>query len=138
MKRIALLLGLLFACGHAYTQANVPVSAVVSWTLPTMTADGSPLTGGNALTAVQVFASSTAIADGSTVQPTATLAPTAATWTYTTTAPNGSTLYFRAKACNVGGCSPFSNQATKAVTVSVPGAPAGVAVTVSVVVNIAP
>lgn len=129
---------LVIGTANAQAPANVPVTALLSWNLPTATTAGEPLTGGNALTAVQVFASATAIADGSTVQPTATLAATATQWTYSTTEPNGSTLYFRVKACNVGGCSGFSPQATKAVRVNLPGAPDGVTVAVSVVITVQP
>jgi hypothetical protein len=131
----AAFLALFAGIAGAQTPPPVPASAVLSWTLPTTALDGTVLTGPQALSEVQVFAATSAIPNASLTQPVAKLPGTATTYTYTTTAPNGSSLFFRVKACNVGGCSDFSNEAVKRITVSVPGAPSGVAVTVTVVVQ---
>lgn len=135
---LALALIFIISTAAAAQPANVPVTALVSWGLPPTTTAGEPLTGGNALTEMRLYAASAAIADASTMQPTATLAASATTWTYSTSAPNGSTLYVRAKACNVGGCSAFSQQATKAVQVNAPGVPTGTMITMTVVVTVTP
>jgi hypothetical protein len=117
----------------AFAQAGtVPVTAVLTWQLPTTASDGSAPTGALALTQMQVFASTNAIADTSAATATAALAGNATTYTYTTTVPNGTTLHFRVKACNQGGCGPFSNEATKLVSVPTPGAPGLVQVVVTI------
>lgn len=112
--------------------AGVAAQANVTWKLPTTAFDGTALT--SPVTKIQVWASTSSIPDNA---PTPTLEiPSAATsWKYTTTVPNGSTLYFRVKACNIGGCSDLSAQTSKAVTVLVPGVPTGIAVTVTVTVT---
>lgn len=107
-------------------------SITVNWTLPLTAVDGTPLTGEQALTSVQVFLSTATIADSSTAAPTATLTATASTTTQTVTAAPGQTIYARIKACNSGGCSVFSNQAAKIVPVSVPGVPTNVTITLTI------
>jgi hypothetical protein len=127
MKKILAILFLLLLPGMA-AAANI----TVSWTLPTTAVDGSPLTGSQALTSVQVFIATAPIADASTTAPTATLTATATTTNQVVTAAAGQTLYARIKACNSAGCSVFSNQATKLVPVSVPGVPTSVTITLNI------
>lgn len=128
----ALLLG---ARADAQTTQQVQATASLSWTNATTGCIGNlcnqPLTGADALTKVQVFSSQSAIADTSTLTPVAELPPTATSYQYTATVPNGSTLYFRVKNCNAI-CGPFSNEVSKAVRIIVPGLPTGVQVTVTV------
>jgi len=145
MKRLTLSLValLLLPIASIAQTANVPVTAILSWNNPTTDTAGGPLTGAAALTKVQIFASGAAIADASTILPVQELTATAPgvvpnTFTHSTTAANGSTLYFRIKACNIGGCSNFSAQATKVVRVTTPTAPDGLNVAVTVVVSISP
>lgn len=89
------------------------------------------------LTKIQAFAATAPIADTATMAPTAELAPTATTWGFTTTVPNGATIYGRFKAC-ADACSAFSAQAQKSVQITVPGVPTGVEVSVSVTFTTAP
>ena len=137
MKSFAILF-LALSAGLAGAQTSPPVqaSAALSWTLPTTGCVGtvctSPLTGTDVLTKLQVYASQAAITDASTAAPVAELPATATSYSYTASVPNGATLYFRVKACNAGGCSGYSSQASKAVRIVVPNVPAGVAVTVTV------
>lgn len=134
---IVLCLFALFVVDEANAQTqNISAEARLSWVLPTTATDGTPLTGANALTKLQVFAATAPIADTSAAAPTAELSGTATTWTYTTTVPNGSTLYFRVKACNAAACGPFSNEANKLVKIVIPGAATGLTVTVTVVISV--
>lgn len=121
---------------HAQTQPPVTASAQVTWTLPTLTTDGKPLTGADALTKLQVFASPATIPDSTSATPTAELGPTATSYAYTTIVPNGTTLYFRLRAC-IQQCGALSNEASKLIRVAIPGVATGVSVTVTVTVNIA-
>lgn len=140
MKFYSIVFLALFA-GLAGAQTSPPVqaSAALSWTLPTTGCVGStctsPLTGADALTKLQVFVAQSAIADTSTADPVAELAANAVSYAYTASVPNGATLYFRVKACNASGCSPFSAQVSKAVRIIVPNVPTGVAVTVTVTIT---
>lgn len=115
----------------------VPITAVLTWTAPTATVDGLPLTTPNNLTGYRVYMSTSPIVDTSTLAPLALIAPNLTTWTYTGDHPTGATLYFRAKAVNSGGSSAFSNEASKVVTVptQAPGAPTGLNVVVTVTVS---
>lgn len=137
MNRILTLL-IVLALSPAVHAADVPASALVSWSNPTKAVDGSALTGPQELTELRVYASTSAIPDNVAAQPVATLPGDATTYKYSTTAPNGATLYFRVRACNVGGCSALSAQASKQINVAVPSAPTGVAVTVTVIVAVQP
>ncbi len=123
MKKF-LLAALLLLPGLA-SAANI----TVSWVLPTQATDGTPLTGAQALSSVQVFLALAPIADNSTAAPTATLTATATTTNQVITASAGQTIYARIKVCNSGGCSVFSNQASKLVPVAVPGVPTNVTIT---------
>src|SRR5690606_36756780 len=92
-----------------------------------------PLTGENALQRVELYVSTSPIADDTTITPI-DLPPGATTYTYEQSVPNGSTLYFRARACNTM-CSALSDdtpQSRKEIRVSVPNVPTGVTVTLRV------
>lgn len=102
------------------------------WTLPTTAVDGTALTGAQALTSVQVFLATSAIADNSTATPTATLTATATTTSQTITASPGQTVYVRVKACNQFSCSGFSNQGSVPVPGSAPGVPTSVTITLTI------
>lgn len=139
MRIFVVLVALLVPCGFVAAQSTpVPASASLSWTLPTTALDDSPLTGPQALTKVQIFASSSPIADAFIGQPVAEIAGDATRYAHTATVPNGSTLYFRVKACNVAGCSPMSQQASKVIQVAAPGSPGNVTVTITLVIQQTP
>lgn len=129
---IVALLGFLAAVNTAQAQ-TVTAEAVVSWTLPTTDTLGAPLTGENALQRVELYVSTSPIADDTTITPIE-LPPGATTYTYEQAVPNGSTLYFRARACNAV-CSELSAdtpQSRVQVRVSVPNVPTDVTVTLRV------
>jgi hypothetical protein len=111
---------------------TIPVN--LSWTNPTVLTDGTPATGINAQTGVEVHwatasipvtgvdAASCALPCSSGRAPQATLG-LVATSTHTIAATNGSTLYFRLKALTASFKSAFSNEATKLVAVPTPIGP---------------
>lgn len=129
---LVLLFLALFAAlpAQAQTPPEVVAEADLSWTLPTTDTLGAPLTGENALQKVQVYASTSPIGNDTTLPPIE-LPAAAQTFEYTGSVANGSTLYFRVRACNAV-CSALSSEATKEVRVSVPNVPTGVTVTVRV------
>jgi len=139
MLRKILALLLLGVAPLAIAQA-VPGTATVGWTLPTVgctvgasPCDNAPLTGTNALTAVEVYISTSPITDSSTMAPTLTLAAGTTTSTHTLQVTNGATLYARVKAVSGGNKSPFSVQVTKVVSVPViPGVPTNVTITIQI------
>jgi len=128
-------LALLMTC--AAVAQTVPGAANYSWTLPTTgctvgvtTCDNKPLTGADALTGLEIFISTSAIPDAPSGNPTLTLGPGQTTTTYTTTVPNGSTIYMRMRAVNSTGKSILTNAVTKVVNAGViPGVPTNVTVT---------
>lgn len=112
---------------------TVTAEANVTWTLPTTDTLGAPLTGENALQRVELYVSTSPIADDTTITPIE-LPPGATTYVYEQAVPNGSTLYFRLRACNQI-CSALSEdtpQSRKQIRVSVPNVPTGVTVTLRV------
>lgn len=135
MRYLLALLALVSTCAYAQA-ATVTGKADYKWSNPTTGQPGNvPLTGSDALTKVQAWVKTAPIADTDTSAPTAELAATATTFTFTTTVPNGSTLYGRFKACTANACSAFSASVSKLVTVVVPDVPFGVSVTVTVTVT---
>lgn len=127
---------LICAASIAYAQ-SVPGVLRISWTNPTTgciqgatpPACNQPLTGGDALTAINVYISTSPIPDASPMAPTIALPASATTTTHTMQVQRGQTVYVRLKAINAGGASPFSNQVSKLIAVPVlPGAPSSVAV----------
>lgn len=129
---LALAAAMLTLCLVNIAQAQTAQRTVnISWTLPTSAADGTPLTGTQALTKVQVFLSTASIPDTTTMVPTAELTSGSATTTVQNfSVPVGGTLYARIKTCNVQGCSPLSTEATKPFPPAVPGVPTNVQITV--------
>lgn len=133
------LAGLLFLAASANAQA-VPGSAKFTWALPTTgctvgvtPCDNAPLTGADALTSIQVFVSTSPIADTSTLTPALTLGGGVTTGTATLNVTNGQTLYGRVKACNAKGCSGFSVQVSKVVKLDVvPNVPTSVTIEIQI------
>lgn len=111
---------------------TVAGSASVSWTPPTTNTDGSPLTD---LKEHKLYIDTAPITDATTVTPIRVPVGTS-TYTYKASIPNGSTLYFRLKACNAADvCSVFTPEVQKRVLILVPGVPTGVQVTVTVTIT---
>ena len=137
MKRILALLGFMLVAGLAMAQ-TVPGSAQLTWTLPTTSTDGVPLTGANALTGVEVHWATAPIVDTAlTRAPQVTLSGTSTTTTQTIQVANGSTLYFRLRAVRGTEKSAYSNEASKLIQLStVPGVPSSL--TISITINQAP
>lgn len=108
---------LLCACGLAHAQA-VPVPIQLSWTNPTTSVDGVPLTGPYALTGIEIHWSTSPIADSDTNRSPQVTLGVVATTTQTINATNGSTLYFRARAVRGAEKSAYSNQASKQIALS--------------------
>jgi hypothetical protein len=128
-----LLIGMLFLAVGAFAQ-TVPGSAVLTWTNPTTSTDGLPLTGANALTGIEVHWATAPIADADlTRAPQLTLGGTVATTTQTIQVANGSTLYFRLRAVRGTDKSAYSAQVSKAIVLStVPGMPTGVTLSLTI------
>ena len=122
MKHLLWLIAILATPAFAQ-EPTVPATLNLTWNLPTQTEDGTALTGPLALTKVQVFVATAPIANNSTMAPTVELAGGATGGTHTLSVPNGSTVFARVKACHAFGCSAFSNEDSKLVTVSLPGVP---------------
>jgi hypothetical protein len=89
----------------------------VTWALPTTATDGTPLTGEQALTAIQLYVSSASIPDDSTQPPVATFTGDMVQATYTGAVPNGTKLYARVKAVNKAGASVFSGEVSKLIEI---------------------
>ena len=127
----ALALFALTVASLAYAQ-TVPGSATLTWTNPTTSVDGVPLTGANALTGIEVHWATAPIADTDLTRAAqVTLTGTAQTTQQTIQVTNGSTLYFRVRAVRGTEKSAFSNQASKLIQLStVPGMPTTLTVTI--------
>jgi len=113
-------------CAYAATP-----SITVSWTAPTAAVDGSALTGAQAITSYQVWISTASIPDTVATAPTATVT-TGTTTTQTVTANPGDTVFARVKACNAGGCSVLTTQASKVLPLSTPNPPTNVTITLNI------
>ena len=129
----------LLCLGFAAHAQTVTGKLDLSWQLPTTgctvgvtPCDNSPLTGTSALTAVNVYISTSPIPDNSTMAPTLALGPAVTTATHTMQVTNGATLYARVRAINSAGASGFSNQVSKLITLPVtPGVPTSVTITLT-------
>jgi len=132
------LVGLLAMVAGVSHAQNVPAVAAITWTAPTMAADGSALGGAQALTEYHLFASQSAILDTQAAAPMVKIPPGNTSYQYTATVPNGSRLFFRLRACNLGGCSPLSAEVSKIIEVSKPGEPGAVTVSISITVTVTP
>lgn len=103
----------------------------LSWTNPTQTVVGGPLTGNDALTKFQFFISPNSIPD--TATPTVEIpANNPLQTTYQYPAQYGQTLYARMTACNSTGCSTKTGQVSAAIPFpsAEPGAPQNVVIEV--------
>lgn len=138
LAAVVLLLCLVGSVVYAQT---VPGTLRLTWTNPTTGCiTGStppvcnqPLTGADALTAINVYISTSPIPDTSTMAPTIALPASATTTTHTMQVQRGQTIYARIKAINAAGASPFSNQVSKQITVPViPGVPSSVTVEIDI------
>lgn len=140
MKLLRLFVMTLAAAAAAVVPAvaqtvNVPATLRVSWLLPTTTDSGLPLTGSLALTGLEVYISTSPIANDTSAAPTLVLGGSATTTTQTLTVPNGSTVYVRVRAVRNAEKSPLSAQATAPVNVSTqPNAPTSVEVQLTITV----
>lgn len=131
----ALIIGGLMLAPVADAQ-TVPGQVNLSWTLPTEGCNFSvsppacaPLTGNAALTAINVFISTSPIPDDSPMPPTLALAGDAVAAVHTLQVPSGATLYARVKALNAYGASRFSAQVSKRIDVPLlPGPPTNVTI----------
>lgn len=140
MKITQLVLAALLSMAAVANAQTVPGTIKMSWTLPTTgctvgvtPCDNKPLTGADALTSVQVFVSTSPIADASTMAPTLTLGPGATTGTATISAVNGATLYGRIKACTAAKCGGFSAQVSQTVKLDIqPGVPTNVTIEIQI------
>lgn len=132
--RVAALLCLLgLFAGMAFAQ-TVPGSATLTWTNPTVSNQGVPLTGANALTGIEVHWSTAPITDTDLTRAAqVTLGGTAQTTAQTIQVANGSTLYFRLRAVRGTEKSAFSAEVSKVIALSTtPNAPTAVTVTIAV------
>lgn len=114
---------------------TVSASLAVTWTAPTTGSNGTiPLTGANAITSYEVFASTAPLTAVPSSAPLATVAPGATTASGTLTVASGSTLYVYVVACDSTGCSGLSPAATKTVPYpnTVPDVPTTVTVTITI------
>jgi hypothetical protein len=131
MKKM-LLAALLLGVSFTVQAQNVTGQVTVNWTNPTTAIDGSPLTGSQALTKNQIFVETATIPNGFAGAPKVEVGPSISTGAVTMTVPSGATLYVRVKSCNSGGCSDFSSEATKVVTVPRPGVPTTVTIQLTI------
>lgn len=135
MKKSLLLsaaLALAALCMPAAAQTVMPAN--LSWTNPSTLTDGTPLTGANVLTAIEVHWATATITGAAVDQapcsnpctgartPQATLG-VVATSTHSIPATNGQTFFFRLKAVNAAGKSMLSNEASKVASIPVPPGP---------------
>lgn len=135
MKRFLFisLLGLLWI-PEAFAQTST-ADIKIDYSLPAVNTDGTaiPTTGPNSLSKVRFYLSTSVIpSDVSTLTPTLETTP-GTTSTVPFSASVGQTVHVRIQVCNVAGtCSLASNEVTKAITASTPGAPVINTITITV------
>lgn len=124
MKRLFALAALLLVSVAASAQAAPTVT--VSWTNPTLTVSGGPLTGVDAITKYQFYFSNTPIGVpvGVPTFEVSAVAPLQTSYVYTG-AKYGETVYTRMCVCNSTGCSAVTNQVQAVIPfpASAPGTP---------------
>jgi len=105
------------------------VNALITLTPPTSATDGTSLTGNYALSSIELFISQSPIVDSVYLKPSVVLVPDMGvmptTYEYIGVQPFV-TLYVRAKACNINGCSSLGKEISKTNgtnDVAVPNAP---------------
>jgi|SRR5688572_3757492 len=104
----------------------------LNWTLPTTAENGTPLTGAQAITSIQVYLATATIPNNSGQAPTATLTGTPTTIVQPFVVNVGQTVFARLRACNSAGCSAFSAEKSILVPGSVPGVPTNVTITITI------
>lgn len=124
------------ACAQETKAATVNVTTTVGWTLPTKATDGTDLTGDKALTGVELYESTSPIADDASLTPKATLSATAKSWTGTGSAVVGTTYYYRIKVRNKGGLSKFGPQGSKLIAIPIPKPAPATGTSVSMTVTV--
>jgi hypothetical protein len=129
MRFLVLLALLVPFAAHAQT---VPASVTLNWSLPTTAADGSALTGAQALTSCGVWLSSATIPATTTANPTAVVTPAGTSTTQSFQVAPGGTIFARVACANSAGYGAFTNEVTKAVPVSKPGVPTNVTISITV------
>lgn len=145
MKRfVSLIAGALVALAATVPAHAVSVPMTISYTLPTVACtvingvqvnpcDNVPLTGANALTAVEMYVSTSPIPADYAGSVTLSVPASSTSVNTNFTANNGDTIYVRVRAVNQYGPSPWSSQATKSVNVtSTPGVPTNVTITLNI------
>lgn len=133
---LAIVVGMLLWNSAAQAQ-TVPATATVTWTLPTTSVGGLPLTGNLALTELRLYVSTAPIADTPTGLTPIIVAPGLTEFEYGAPVSNGSRLYFRLAACNgpanARECGALSNQDDKLIEIdTTPGVPVIVTVEIQV------
>jgi hypothetical protein len=111
MKRLIAALLLMPALAFGQT---VSKPLTITWSLPTISKDGLPLTGQYAITSVQLFLSTSPIPD-TAATPTITLTSAAISAVHTMSVANGQRVYVRMKACNAK-CGDLTPDASVPVT----------------------
>lgn len=140
MKRFAPLLAAVMFTLFATSAPAATGTVNVGWQLPAFACtvgvvpcDNLPLTGANALTGVEVYLSTSPIADDTTAPPTVSLTADQTTATVPLGVNNGDTIYARVRVRNQFGPSDFSAEATKLVTIATkPGMPTSVTITITI------
>ena len=134
MRHYTSLAALLLVCilpSLAHAQA-IPANVQISWANPIVNDDGSAVSGALALTKVQVWLSTTSIPADTTTAPTAEVTPAGTTTTQPITAPVGSRVYARVRACSAFKCSDLSPEGSGLVDVPKPGVPSITAISISI------
>lgn len=141
MKRfLSLIAGLTLALTSMTAPAAASGSIHLNWELPLTgcsvaitPCDNAPLTGDNALVAVDVYLSTSPIADDAVLTPTVSLAAGVTTTTATLDVNNGDTIYGRIKVRNQFLSSDYGLQVTKLVTLPIkPGVATNVTIAITI------
>jgi hypothetical protein len=136
MRLIVCLLALIPFLAEAQALTPSSIALTIAWTAPTTGGGGTePLTGINALTQYNVYASTTALTTMPSM-PTATSPANALTATGSISASPGQTVYVYVTACDQTGCSPFATAGTATYVIpvipAIPDPPAKVTITVNI------
>jgi predicted phage tail protein len=134
-----LIASVLLCLGFAVNAQTVPGSVDLAWELPTTgctsgisPCDNAPLTGPDALTAINVYISTSPIPDNTAMAPTLALGAVT-TVKHTMQVKDGDTIYARVRAVNSSGPSVFSGQVSKVIKLPVvPGVPTNVTITLTI------
>lgn len=132
MKRLiaSCLVALLAVGAVASAQTAVSAQLAVSWTAPTVDANGAALTTLTAVNGYKLWVDTAAIPDAPTAMPTASVGAVTST-TATVSATVGATLHVRVQACNQFGCGALAQEQTILVQGAAPGVPTSVKLTIT-------